>query len=141
LWIDWSRKAHRGLRTWILVILQTEPKNGAEIMVAMEARTRGWWKPSPGSVYPMLKQLMDEGLIKKRDSDSRYEITPQGRAENEWPSKVIQGGPLSLERIIEDMSSNVSYMEDLAATKDPRIAENVTQISELAGRLSRLGKP
>ena len=139
MWLDWSKKAHRGLRTWILVILQNDPKNGAEIMDTMETRSRGWWRPSPGSVYPMLEQLSTEGLIKKRDSDGRYEVTPQGREESEWPSRVLSSGPLSVERILEDISSNISYLEDLARSTDPKLAENGGQIRDLAGRLSRLG--
>ncbi len=139
MWLDWSKKAHRGLRTWILVILQKGPKNGAEIMDAMEAGSKGWWRPSPGSVYPMLGRLSEEGLIKKRDSDGRYEVTPQGREESEWPSRALSAGPLSIERILEDISSNVSYLEDLAWSKDPKVAENGRQIRELADRLSRLG--
>ncbi|HKT21417.1 MAG TPA: PadR family transcriptional regulator [Nitrososphaerales archaeon] len=139
--MDWSKKAHRGLRTWILVILQQGPKNGAEIMDAMESGSRGWWRPSPGSVYPMLEQLSGEGLVKKRDSDGRYEVTPQGREESEWPSRVLSSGPLSIERILGDMSSNVSYLEDLARSKDPKVTENSRQIRELADRLSKIGAP
>lgn len=139
MWLDWSKKAHRGLRTWILVVLQKGPKNGAEIMDAMESGSRGWWRPSPGSVYPMLEQLSREGLIVRRESDGRYEVTPQGREESEWPSRMLEAGPLSLERILGDISSNVSYMEDLARSKDPKIAENAGKIKELAGRLTKLG--
>ena len=110
-------------------------------MDAMESGSRGWWRPSPGSVYPMLEQLSGEGLVKKRDSDGRYEVTPQGREESEWPSRVLSSGPLSIERILGDMSSNVSYLEDLARSKDPKVTENSRQIRELADRLSKIGAP
>jgi DNA-binding PadR family transcriptional regulator len=139
LWLDWSKRSHRGLRTWILVILQKGPKNGVEIMDAMELGSRGWWRPSPGSVYPMLEQLSAEGLIKKRESDGRYEVTPQGRVEAEWPSRAANSGPLTVERILEDISSNVSYLEDLARAKDQKVAESSRQMKELAKRLARLG--
>lgn len=140
MWLDWSKRSHRGLRTWILYIVQNEPKNGAEIMDAMESQSRGWWRPSPGSVYPMLQQLSEEGVIKKREVDGRYEITPQGKEEVEWPSRSRTGGPRSVEGTVAEMSSYISYLEDLALAKDPRVAQNTRQIRELAERLSKLGR-
>ena len=139
MWLDWSKRAHRGLRTWILLILNTQPMNGAEIMNSMESGSRGWWRPSPGSVYPMLQQLSDEGLIKKRDSDGRYEVTPLGKEEAERPSRMRGSGPRSVEGIVSEMSSYVSYLEDLAQAKDPKLVQTTKQIRELADRLSKLG--
>lgn len=140
MWLDWSKRAHRGLRTWILVLLAKQPMNGAEIMDAMESGSRGWWRPSPGSVYPMLEQLRTEGLIKKRESDGRYETTPQGLEEGEWPARMHGMGPRSVESIVAEMSSNVSYFEDLAQRKDPKLVQSSKEITELADRLSKLGK-
>jgi len=139
MWLDWSKRAHRGLRTWILVLLTKQSMNGAEIMDAMESGSRGWWRPSPGSVYPMLDHLKTEGLIVKRDSDGKYEITPQGREEGEWPARMHGMGPRSVEGIVSEMSSNVSYLEDLAQNKDPKLAQNAKPIRELAERLSKIG--
>ena len=139
MWLDWSRRAHRGLRTWILMIIQDEPKNGAEIMDAMESTSRGWWRPSPGSVYPMLQTLSDEGLVKKRGDDGRYEITPQGKEEVEWPSRMHHGGPRSVDGVVEEMSSYVSYLEDVSRTKKKEISVNAEHIRELGNRLTKLG--
>jgi len=139
MWLDWSKRSHRGLRTWILVLLTKQPMNGVEIMDAMESGSKGWWRPSPGSVYPMLEQLKVEGLIKKRDPDGKYEITPQGREEGEWPARMHGMGPRSIEGILAEMSANVSYLEDLAQTKDPKLAQNANPIRELANRLTKIG--
>ncbi|HMD78845.1 MAG TPA: PadR family transcriptional regulator [Nitrososphaerales archaeon] len=136
--MDWSKKSHRGLRTWILFIIQNEPKNGAEIMDSMESTSRGWWRPSPGSVYPMLQQLTGEGLVKKRETDGKYEITPQGKEEIEWPSRISRGGPRSVEGTIDELSSYVAYLEDLSQVKDRRIAENAGKIRELGERLAKV---
>ena len=116
-----------------------QPMNGAEIMDSMESGSRGFWRPSPGSVYPMLERLSGEGLVRKRDSDGKYEITPQGREEAEWPSRMHGEGPRSVEGIVGEMSSNVSFLEDLVRNKDPQLAENGKQIRELADRLSKVG--
>ena len=140
MWLDWSKRAHRGLRTWILLILLKEPKNGVEIMDAMESGTRGWWRPSPGSVYPMLQRLSEEGLVIRREADSKYEITPKGKEEAEWPSRMGHGGPTSVEGILEELSSYTSYLEDLARSKDKKLSESAGQIRELGHRLTKLGE-
>ena len=122
------------------MMIQDTPKNGAEIMDGMEATSRGWWRPSPGSVYPMLQQMSDEGLVRRRQEDGKYEITAQGKEEVEWPTRMRPGGPRSVGGMIDDLSNYVSYLEDLAREKDPRLMENAGRIKELAARLSRLGE-
>lgn len=65
-------RARRGdVRTAILLLLAEEPRNGYGLMQEIEERTGGAWKPSPGSVYPLLAQLEDEGLLKADESDGR----------------------------------------------------------------------
>lgn len=140
MWLDWSKRSHRGLRTWILLIIQNEPKNGAEIMDSMESTSRGLWRPSPGSVYPMLQQLTEEGLAKKREANGKYEITPQGREEIEWPSRMFRSGPRSVEGTIDELSSFVAYLEDLSRAKDSKIAENAGKIRELGERLTKVSQ-
>ena len=50
-------------------------------MQTIEERSGGRWRPSPGSVYPALSQLEDEGLIRaiERDGTKLFEITDAGR--------------------------------------------------------------
>jgi len=77
-----GRKARRGdVRTAALLLLAEEPRNGYQIMQALEERSEGMWRPSPGSVYPALQQLEDEGLIRSEESDGRrlYHLTDAGR--------------------------------------------------------------
>lgn len=80
-----------GLRIWILHVLdENGPENGVEIMDAIQehqmdielmgfGRSRGHRpsRPSPGSVYPMLKKMVEEDLINKRE-DGKYELTEKG---------------------------------------------------------------
>src|SRR5450755_2885834 len=77
-----GRKARRGdIRTAALLLLAEEPRNGYQIMQEVEERSGGVWRPSPGSVYPALAQLEDEGLIRSEDSEGRklLAITDEGR--------------------------------------------------------------
>jgi len=78
-----GRKARRGdIRTAALLLLAEEPRNGYQIMQEVQERSGGVWSPSPGSVYPALSQLEDEGLIRSQESDGRklFELTDAGRA-------------------------------------------------------------
>jgi len=85
-----ARKARRGdIRTATLLLLAEEPRNGYQIMQEVEERSGGVWRPSPGSVYPVLQQLEDEGLVRSQESDGQrlIELTDAGRAalENRKP--------------------------------------------------------
>jgi DNA-binding PadR family transcriptional regulator len=78
-----GHKARRGdIRTAALLLLAEEPRNGYQIMQEVEERSEGVWRPSPGSVYPALAQLEDEGLIRSEQVEGRklFAITDQGRA-------------------------------------------------------------
>ncbi|MHB8234929.1 MAG: PadR family transcriptional regulator [Solirubrobacteraceae bacterium] len=78
-----GRKARRGdIRTAALLLLAEEPRNGYQIMQEVQERSDGVWRPSPGSVYPALAQLEDEGLIRTEQADGRklFALTDEGRA-------------------------------------------------------------
>jgi DNA-binding PadR family transcriptional regulator len=75
-------RARRGdVRLALLRLLAEEPRNGYQLMQAIEERSAGRWRPSPGSVYPTLAQLEDEGLIGSVEVEGgrRFEITDAGR--------------------------------------------------------------
>ncbi|HEY5260729.1 MAG TPA: PadR family transcriptional regulator [Solirubrobacteraceae bacterium] len=77
-----GRKARRGdIRTAALLLLAEEPRNGYQIMQEVQERSEGAWRPSPGSVYPALQQLEDEGLIRSEEVDGRKQLvlTDAGR--------------------------------------------------------------
>jgi DNA-binding PadR family transcriptional regulator len=81
-----ARKARRGdVRSAALMLLHEEPRNGYEIMQELEERSGGLWSPSPGSVYPALQQLEDEGLIRAEEVDGRklFRLTDSGREQVE----------------------------------------------------------
>ena len=159
--IDEMQKS-RGLRIWILHILdQHGPKNGVEIMDAVEehhermhrilqkrdlkgyCRDHGYSKrPSPGSIYPMLKKMVEEELIIKRE-DGRYELTEKGQ-------KIIQKlfghpffrshekmdrGTLAIEEALTEIDGYISYLEDI---KKEKLAPHEEVIATMGERLKRM---
>src|SRR5205823_12560101 len=79
-------RARRGdVRLALLRLLAEEPRNGYQLMQTIEERSGGRWRPSPGSVYPTLAQLEDEGLIRSSESEGsrRFEFCQAGRGRPE----------------------------------------------------------
>jgi DNA-binding PadR family transcriptional regulator len=77
-----GRRARRGdVRAAALLLLEEEPRNGYQLMQEIEDRSGGMWRPSPGSVYPALAQLEDEGLVRSDEGAGRraFELTDEGR--------------------------------------------------------------
>jgi DNA-binding PadR family transcriptional regulator len=77
-----GRRMRRGnVRAAILLLLSEEPRNGYQIMQELESRSGGEWRPSPGSVYPALQLLADEGLIRgeTHEGGTVYSLTDAGR--------------------------------------------------------------
>jgi DNA-binding PadR family transcriptional regulator len=77
-----GRRARRGdVRAAALLLLEEEPRNGYQLMQEIEERSGGAWRPSPGSIYPALSQLEDEGLVRSDEAAGRraFELTDEGR--------------------------------------------------------------
>lgn len=137
-----------GLRSWILYALKDGSKNGVEIMDAIQEVSRfvrpfhhhrhrphfsdqrtggmeefGAWRPSPGSIYPMLNKMANEDLIMKKE-DGRYGMTQSGQdafsrifGESESYSVNLERGPYSLENVLKEMNGYAYYLEDIAKEK------------------------
>jgi DNA-binding PadR family transcriptional regulator len=119
-----GRKARRGdIRTAALLLLAEEPRNGYQIMQEVEERSDGVWRPSPGSVYPALAQLEDEGLIRSEENDGRklFALTDDGRAQVA-ERDAAQAAPW------EQMSDEVSDQAFAARRMIPEIAYAFAQV-------------
>ena len=70
------------IRTAIVTALADGPKNGYEVIQAIETRTGGAWSPSPGVVYPTLQLMADELLVTAEQVGERkvYALTETGQA-------------------------------------------------------------
>lgn len=85
-------KVSRGdVRAAILHLLAEAPMHGYQIMQELTERTDGIWQPSPGSIYPTLQQLEDEGLVRAEEREGKkvYTLTDEGRAKIE----SVEGAP------------------------------------------------
>src|SRR5882672_1400450 len=93
-----GRMRRGDIRTAVLAILAEEPGHGYDVIQRLEEKTAGAWRPSPGSVYPMLQLLEDEGLVRSSERESKrvYEITATGREEAERRIEEAGGAPWDL---------------------------------------------
>lgn len=79
-----GRRQRRGnVRAAVLALLAERPMHGYEMIQELAERTNGVWKPSPGSVYPTLQLLADEGLITAQEEGGKrlFTLTETGTAE------------------------------------------------------------
>ena len=122
-----------GLRIWIINVLDEQgPKNGVELMDAVQShyiglnkpghrRHRHHKRPSPGSIYPMLKKMVDENLVKKIE-DGRYELTKKGQEKSYKIFRHLHGNPSNLdisaiENTLKEMDSNIAHLENVKKEK------------------------
>jgi DNA-binding PadR family transcriptional regulator len=91
-WMRHTAMVPKGfLRYHVLKALSEKPMSGSELMEDIEKHTGGCWKPSPGSIYPLLAWLQDNSYIKELPSDNglkRYELTDKGKALLEEQGKI-----------------------------------------------------
>ena len=83
-WLRHTAMVPKGfIRYHVLEALSQKPMSGSELMDEIEKHTGGFWKPSPGSIYPLLSWLQDNGYIKELPVENglkRYELTESGKA-------------------------------------------------------------
>ncbi|MDH5196945.1 MAG: PadR family transcriptional regulator [Gemmatimonadota bacterium] len=104
----------------ILKLLREKPMHGYEVMKALEEHTCGCYKPSPGTVYPTLQWLEDEGLVGAKEVEGKkvYEITDEGRAF------------LDKHRTVVD-----DIFDRITETLDRVTADPIPEVSRAVGRL------
>jgi DNA-binding PadR family transcriptional regulator len=104
----------------------------------MTDRTNGWWKPSPGSVYPLLSDLESSGFIKKLES-GKYELTDQGKNELSFRRGAMRGfstgqRALTVSDMLSEMESYIRYFEDLGDELKPDLG----RLEELEKRIRKI---
>jgi DNA-binding PadR family transcriptional regulator len=131
---DFSWRMRLGRRGWlrpvVIKMLENGPMNGMQMMDRIQEVSHGWWRPSPGSIYPLFDLLAREGVIKKR-RDGKYELSARYRDEVAPEDET--------EDIFTNMEGNVSYLEELSkSSKRSELAKYRKRIKSLVERLSVL---
>jgi DNA-binding PadR family transcriptional regulator len=80
------------LRYILLAALKAGPKHGYQMIKWVEERTHGLYSPSPGTIYPTLQYLEDQGLVRAESQEERrvYHLTDAGRAELEANGGMVE---------------------------------------------------
>lgn len=110
-------------------------------MDIMEGNLQGWWRPSPGSIYPLLENMVKEGTL-NRSEDKEYSLTEKGREEIDRPFPWMGRdalSPRSPGEVLELITSYVSYLEDIARSDGAGLSENAGRLKDLGTRLEKLG--
>lgn len=93
-----SRRDRGDVRLAILLLLDEQPRHGYEIITELADRSEGRWRPSPGSIYPVLKRLTKEGLVQPSQEEGKrtFSLTPAGKTlveqqREEWGEPWARG--------------------------------------------------
>lgn len=144
----WGRPRRRrgDVRLALLMLLSEGPHNGYQLMKTLEERSEGRWSPSPGSVYPALSQLEDEGLIQSVQAGSEpgrtFEITDAGRQhlsergeqKPPWELDDDETGGNDRKAFGKALASAAKAAAQVAQEGDP---EKIAQATELLNDLRR----
>jgi len=127
---------HGSLRLYLLRLLDEEPRHGYEVIRLLRDRFMGVYSPSPGTIYPRLARLEEEGLVTHDEVDGRkvYRITEAGREE-------LRSRSDELDELEEELSASVS---DIVREVREDVRETVRSLREeltwAARESRRLGK-
>ncbi len=144
-----QRVRHGDVRAAVLVLLDEQPMHGYQLIQEIEERSGGLWQPSPGSVYPILQQLEDEGLVRIEQSSGRKvaHLTEAGRAYVEDKRAELEAAWNTLsgdveERVVEIRNLFAHFGQIAAAAKqiakvgtDRQLAEAENLLSDTRRRL------
>lgn len=138
------------LKYIVLELLSERPMHGYEVMRALEEESGGWYTPSPGSVYPALQMLEDEGYLRSENRDGKrvYEITEAGRVflrehrdrVEDIVDRVAEIGERFTGRAMRDLGRSFVRLAQAsfeAATRtagDPESLERLREVLERAAR-------
>lgn len=140
----WPRAARGDVRAAILFLLAEGPMHGYQIIQELAARSEGMWQPSPGSVYPTLQQLEDEGLVRAEEREGRrvFTLTEEGRAEvarrkdeaRPWELRAGAQVGAAVARIREEGYALAGAVMQVVRAGDPERAERAAKVLARARR-------
>jgi DNA-binding PadR family transcriptional regulator len=145
-----GRRASRGdVRAAVVLLLAEEPRNGYALMQEIERRSGGVWRPSPGSIYPALQQLEDQGFIRMQEggpgrtfelTDAGHRLVEEHRDELGEPWAAATGGLPKEAFEVRELLSQVAAaaMQVIQAGTADQRAQAVTLLTETRRSLYRL---
>jgi len=122
-------RGRRGdVRSAILALLAERPMHGYEMLQELSERTQELWRPSPGSLYPALQLLEDQGLVRSLNDEGRrrFELTDEGRAE----LAQRPAGPSPWEAMVRD-----------ADQADMSLGSTLRQVAVAINQVAEAGSP
>ncbi len=127
------------LRSIVLALLKRRPMAGIEVIREIERMSMGLWRPSPGTIYPLLKLLEKEGLVKSKEVGGMriYELTDRGEAVAGELALLLP--PESPEEVLDSIEAYINYLRDYSNEK--RLGEKARErVKALAEMLRKLGE-
>jgi DNA-binding PadR family transcriptional regulator len=120
---------HGRLRLYLLRLLDEEPRHGYEVIRLLRDRFMGVYAPSPGTIYPRLARLEEEGLVTHDEENGRkvYRITEAGRAE-------LRSRGAELDELEAELSASVS---DIVREVREDVRDTVRSLREELTRAAR----
>ena len=153
-----------GLRFMTLHVLDDGPKTGSEVMISIQNHReqineilklqeldyvmddndeiKDSFKPSPGSIYPLLKKLIEESLVIKRE-DGKYELTVFGQQTifrisgnlKHSINEPVERGEMAIETALNEIDSYISFLENI---KTEKFVSKLNRIDVFIERLKKL---
>ncbi len=113
---------------------------GAELIAQIDRMTMGWWRPSPGSIYPLLEEFEQEKLVRK-NADGKYELTEAARGGPDWMRGFPgMSGPRNPEDAVRELEAYATYLEDLARSDRDRVHAVDARLLAVVRRLETLAR-
>jgi len=139
-----GRRSRGDVRTAVLALLAEQPMHGYQIIQEITERSGGAWRPSPGSVYPTVSQLADEGLVRTEKAEGRsvVHLTEAGTtyvAEHReeldavWSTAAGEDGFEALREAGRSLAGAIGQVAEVGRTE--QVAEAVRLLDDARRRL------
>ncbi len=124
-----------GSKWLILALLSQGEKSGAEIMKEIEKLSFGFWRPSPGTIYPTLYKLIKEGYIVRLEN-GKYILSEKGKEEIKG-FEPMTAESFTVDHVLNLLEGYVYYLKDIDKKE---IEKRKDKINEIAKSLEALAE-
>lgn len=136
-----TRQVRRGdMGLVLLKALLSRPMHGYEIIRELEERSKGTWRPSPGSVYPTLQLLEEQDFVTSSQQKGKkvYTITKLGHEEtvNKKPQAPSECSEIDLEKVAELRTATTQLMNLIQTITRTGSATNYKQAEQIIAKTS-----